>query len=232
MTGDTAEIAPPSRGPAAAGGEDELYPLGWDYNPAAWGQRVPIILMALVGGAMALYLTLFQWGVVGAVWDPFFAGGPAFQNGSHKILTSPTSKFFPHPFTDGFLGFLGYVGDAVFGAVGGRRRWRTMPWVVILFGILVGPLGAVSVGLVITQPLAYDTFCTLCMGTALISVLMIGPAMDEMLASLQYMRRVRAHGLPFWRYFWGRGDQRPLPEPPAGPPAAAAAAAATAGGVA
>ena len=89
-----------------------------------------------------------------------------------------------------------------------------MPWIVVLFGILVGPLGAVSVLLVMVQPVAYGTFCTLCLGIAVISVLMIGPAMDEMLASLQYMRRVRAHGRPFWTYFWGRGEQEFLSEPP------------------
>ena len=40
------------------------------------------------------------------------------------------------PITDGFLGFLGYVFDALFGLIGGVLRWRTMPWVVILFGLL------------------------------------------------------------------------------------------------
>lgn len=189
---------------------DHAIPPGWSYNPAAWSQRLPIVAMAFLGGAIAFYLTLFQWGILEEVWEPFFRGGPEFANGSVKILASPTSEMFPYPFTDAFLGTLGYVGDAVFGAIGGKRRWRTMPWVVILFGIMVGPLGAISIGLVITQPLAYDTFCTLCIVTAIISVLMIGPAMDEMLASLQYMRRVHDRGLPFWKYFLGRGGQEPL----------------------
>src|SRR5688572_8181349 len=191
---------------------DDGIPPGWSYNPATWAQRIPIVLMAFVGGVAAFYLTLFQWNVVRTIWEPFFSGAPGYANGSAKILKSPTSEIFPWPITDGFLGFLGYVGDAVFGLVGGTLRWRTMPWVVIAFGVMVGPLGAVSIGLVITQPLAYDTFCTLCVFTALISVLMIGPAMDEMLASLQYMKRVKEHGRPFWRYFWGRGEQESLPE--------------------
>lgn len=174
-----------------------------------------------MGGAIAFYLTLFQWETIRNIWDPFFSGGDDYPNGSSKILKSPTSEILPHPLTDGFLGFLGYVGDAVTGLIGGTRRWRTMPWIVILFGILVGPLGAISIILVMTQPLAYDTFCTLCLATAVISVLMIGPAMDEMLASLQYMRRVKANGRPFWRYFWGLGDQEPLLHP-APPPETAA----------
>src|SRR5690606_20916580 len=177
-----------------------------------WSQRIPIVILAFVGGIMAFYLTLFQWNVVRTIWEPFFAGPPGYANGSARILKSPTSEIFPWPLTDGFLGFLGYVFDAVFGLIGGVKRWRTMPWVVIIFGLLVGPLGAVSIGLVITQPLAYDTFCTLCVGTAIVSVLMIGPAMDEMLASLQYMRLVKQRGLPFWKYFWGRGEQEYLHE--------------------
>ena len=36
-----------------------------------------------------------------------------------------------------------------------------------------------------------------------VSVLMIGPAMDEVLASLQYLKRVRAEGGSVWRAFWG-----------------------------
>jgi uncharacterized membrane protein len=172
-------------------------------------------VLAFIGGVAAFYLTLFQWNVVKTIWEPFFSGGPGYANGSAKILKSPTSEIFPWPITDGFLGFLGYVFDAVFGLIGGTRRWRTMPWVVILFGVMVGPLGAISIGLVITQPLAYNTFCTLCMFTAVVSVLMIGPAMDEMLASLQYMKRVHERGLPFWRYFWGRAEQEYLPDPAA-----------------
>ena len=201
--------------------DDNGIPPGWSYNPATWPQRLPIIVLALIGGAIALYLTLFQWDSVKTIWDPFFEGGPDHANGSAKILKSPTSDLparmiggvLPGNWsfvTDGFLGFLGYVGDAVTGAIGGTRRWRTMPWIVIVFGILVGPLGAISIGLVITQPLVYGTFSTLALCTAVISVLMIGPAMDEMLASLQYMKRVREHGRPFFRYFFGFGKQEPL----------------------
>lgn len=214
MTGTPETSQPPPQE------DDRGLPPGWDYNPAAWSQRLPIVLLAFLGGAIAFYLTMFQWGWVSTIWDPFFSGGDA-PNGSAKVLKSATSemfaKYLPSSLgflTDGFLGFLGYVGDAVTGLIGGTRRWRTMPWIVILFGILVGPLGAISIGLVMTQPLAYDTFCTLCCVTAVISVLMIGPAMDEMLASLQYMRRVKKLGKPFWRYFFGLGDQEPLPAEP------------------
>jgi uncharacterized membrane protein len=151
-------------------------PPGWDYNPSTWKQRVPIIVMAGVAFGIAAYLALYQWRLVGDVWEPFFG------EGSRVILNSWISELFPIP--DAALGALSYLVDAVSGIIGGKRRWQTMPWMVILFGIAVGPLGAVSVLLVIFQPVLFDAWCTLCLVTAVLSVLMIGPAMDEVLASL------------------------------------------------
>lgn len=170
-------------------------PRGWEYNPSTWDQRIPIITVALVGFGIATYLALYQLDVFPTVWEPFFG------DGSRVILTSKVSYILPIP--DAALGAIGYLLDAVTGAVGGRERWRSMPWIVVLFGIAVGPLGAVSIMLVVFQPVLYDSFCTLCLASAVISVAMIGPAMDEMLASLQYLKKVRASGGNLWRTFWG-----------------------------
>lgn len=173
----------------------DAIPPGWSYNPASWAQRLPIVGLAILGLAIATYLGLFQLKVVSTVWEPFFG------NGSQKILTSATSKILPVP--DAILGAFGYLVDAVAGIVGGIRRWRTMPWIVILFGVMVGPLGMISVLLVVLQPVLYDAWCTLCLASAVVSVLMIGPAMDEMLASLQYMKRVKDANGSLWKAFWG-----------------------------
>lgn len=183
---------------AQLSGEARIPP-GWDYNPATWQQRLPIITLAIVGFAIATYLALYQYRVVESVWEPLFG------EGSRTILNSNLSRVLP--VSDAALGAFGYLADAVTGAIGGTRRWRTMPWLVIIFGIFVGPLGLVSIGLVIAQPVLYDSWCTLCLVTAVISVLMIGPAMDEVLASLQHVRR--AHLDPdrsVWRAFWGLGE--------------------------
>ena len=179
-------------------GDSEI-PFGWDYNPAGWGQRVPIIVLALVGFAIAMYLALFQWDVFPTVWEPFFG------DDSRKILKeSWVSQLLPVP--DAFIGALSYLADAVAGVIGGRRRWRTMPWIVVLFGLLVGPLGVVSVMLVVFQPVLFDAWCTLCLASGAISVVMIGPAMDEFLACLQFLRREKDRGRPMWRVFWGLDD--------------------------
>jgi uncharacterized membrane protein len=173
-------------------------PPGWDYNPSDWCQRLPIIALALAGFGIATYLALYQWGVLARVWEPFFG------DGSRVILNSSISHLLPVP--DAALGAFGYLLDAVTGTIGGRQRWRTMPWMVIIFGLAVGPLGAVSLLLVIFQPVLFDAWCTLCLASAVVSLLMIGPALDEFLASLQYLKAESRRGRSAWRAFWGLGD--------------------------
>jgi hypothetical protein len=174
---------------------DDAVPPGWTANPSAWGQRLPIVALATVGLAIAGYLTAFQVGLVEAVWEPFFG------DGSQRVLESGISRALPVP--DAALGAFGYLLDAVTGLVGGRDRWRSMPWIVVLFGVAVGPLGAVSILLVILQPVVLDAWCTLCLASAVVSVLMIGPALDEVLASLQHIRREAARGRSPVRVFAG-----------------------------
>ncbi len=174
--------------------ETEIPP-GWVDNPSTWSQRLPIVAVALVGFAVAMYLGLYQVDVLAHVWEPFFG------DGSRTILTSRVSHLLPLP--DALLGAFGYLADAVAGAIGGTSRWRRMPWIVVLFGIAVGPLGAVSITLVILQPVLFDAFCTLCLASAVISLAMVPFAVDEVLASLQHLKRVRREGGSGWRAFWG-----------------------------
>lgn len=177
-------------------GQVEKYiPPGWEYNPATWSQRIPIVVLAIIGFFIAGYLSLYQLEIIDSVYEPFFG------DGSVKILNSKISHILPIP--DAALGAFGYLVDAVTGVIGGTNRWRRKPWVVIVFGLAVGPLGFVSVMLVVFQPVLFSAWCSLCLASAVISILMIGPAMDEMLASLQYMQRVKRSNASFWKAFWG-----------------------------
>lgn len=161
---------------------------------------MPIVALAFVGFAIATYLALYQYRVVGTVWEPFFG------DGSRTILNSPVSHALP--VSDGALGAFGYLLDVIAGLIGGRKRWMTSPWIVIVFGVAVGPLGAISVLLVILQPVLYASWCTLCLVSAAISILIIGPALDEVLASLQFLKREHDAGRSTWRAFWGRDKRR------------------------
>jgi hypothetical protein len=81
-----------------------------------------------------------------------------------------------------------------------------MAWLFVLCGLAMGPLGLVSVFLVISQPVFLNALCTLRLVSAVIPVAMIGPAMDEDLASLQHLRREQARGRSFWRALGNPGE--------------------------
>ncbi len=169
-------------------------PPGWSYDPSSWSERIPLAMLAILGMCIAGYLASYQLGIIKGVFEPFFG------DGSQRVLDSPLSRALPVP--DALLGALAYAADASGGLVGGRGRWRRHPWIVLAFGFAVAPLGAVSILLVVAQPLLFHAFCTLCLASALISVLLIGPAMDEVLASLQLLRRAATRGDSVWQTLW------------------------------
>jgi uncharacterized membrane protein len=179
-------------------------PPGWNYNPSAWLQRTPIIAFAFVGFFISRYLAAYQLGHLPAIWDPFF------PDGTRRVLDSEVSLAWP--ISDAGLGAISYLLEALTGFLGDARRWRTMPWMVIVFGILVVPLGVVSIVLVILQPLAVGAWCTLCLVTAAAMLVMIAPALDEVIATGQFLLQSQREGKPFWRTFWKGGTLEGYPE--------------------
>ncbi|MGH7475694.1 MAG: vitamin K epoxide reductase family protein [Longimicrobiales bacterium] len=172
-------------------------PPGWTYNPSSWPQRAPIIALGFVGWFASRYLAAYQLGYIDAAWDPFFGGG------TMQILDSEVSRAWP--ISDAGLGAAAYTFEALMGYMGGTSRWRTMPWMVTFFGILVVPLGVVSIMLVIMQPVMVGTWCTVCLFTALAMLIMIPLTVDEVVAMAQFLTRNRREGKPFWRTFWMGG---------------------------
>lgn len=160
-------------------------PPGWDNNPTAWPKRIALAAVALVGLLVAGYLTLFQLGVFSSVWDPFFRSEP--------VLT------LLEPFPDAVLGVLAYGTEIVLSFVGGRDRWRTAPWTVLAFGFVIANGAVVSVGLMMVQPLFANAWCTLCLVSAVVSLIIFGWGADEPLAALQHLKRVRKSGGSAWR---------------------------------
>ncbi|RWA75418.1 MAG: NAD-dependent epimerase/dehydratase family protein [Mesorhizobium sp.] len=184
--------------------DESTLPPGWTYSPSSWLQRLPIIALGLFGFLIARYLTAYQLGQVSAVWEPFFAGGGG-RNGTEFIITSDVSRAWPIP--DAGLGAAAYMIEALMGAMGTSTRWRTMPWMVTFFFILVVPLGGVSIFFIIIQPIMIGTYCTLCLIAAAAMLIMIPLTLDEVIAMGQYMLRALRAGRPFWRTFFQGGPE-------------------------
>ena len=92
--------------------------------------------------------------------------------------------------------------EALMGFMGDKARWRTMPWMVTFFGILVVPLGIASISLIILQPVAVGAWCTPCLIAALAMLIMIALTLDEVVATVQFLVQARREGQPLWRTFW------------------------------
>ena len=199
-----AVMLPPAPGidpVAASTGPDT--PEGWDTSPSDWSQRLPIILLAFVGFFISRYLAAYQLGHIDNLWDPFFSGTLAEKNGTEQITTSRVSEAWPVP--DAGLGALTYLLEILSGVIGSVRRWRTMPWLVLLFGFLIVPLGIVSITFIIIQPILIGTWCTLCLVAAAAMLIQIPYSLDELLATAQFLWRRHKAGRPLLRILL-RGD--------------------------
>lgn len=172
------------------------------HNPSAWAQRIPICLAALVAAIISSHLALYQWGLIETVWDPVFG------DQSNRVVTSAAADRMYRMFGihDAALGALAYLGDAILGFAGSPRRWQYRPWLVVLFGIDVIPLGIVSVILVLLQFLLLGQWCLLCLITAAISLILVYWAWDEVRVSLTFLWIVwqqRQSWRSVWDSFWG-----------------------------
>ncbi len=173
-------------------------PPGWDFNPSAWLQRLPIIILAVIGLHVSRYLTAYQLGHIDAVWEPFFAGAAGDpQNGTEEIITSSVSEAWP--VSDAGVGALTYMLEILTGVVGSTRRWRTMPWLVLLFGFMIVPLGVVSITFIIIQPIVIGTWCTLCLIAAAAMLLQVPYSLDEIVATGGFLWRKKQEGAPVLR---------------------------------
>lgn len=180
----------------------DAIPRPWDYNPSAWDQRIPICILAMIAFFMATYMGLYQWRLIDQAWDPIFG------DQTQKVLDSDVSEKMRYWFLvpDAIFGAVAYLGDAIFGLAGSTRRWQYRPWMVIVFGFDVIPLGIVSVVLVVLQGTVVGSWCTLCLLTALISLVLIYMAYDEVWSCLLYLWKVwqetRDKSI-LWKTFWG-----------------------------
>ncbi len=184
----------------------DAIPEPWDYNPSKWSQRVLVACIAAVAVLIAVYMGLYQWKLIDSAWDPVFGGQ------TKQVLDSEASHFMWKWFRipDSIMGSIAYLGDIIFALAGSTRRWQDRPWLVLLFGIDVIPLGIVSAILVFMQGTVVGAWCFLCLITAFISLLLIFLAYDEVWSSLLFLRAVwkKTKSVKIlWETFCGKASQ-------------------------
>ncbi len=145
-------------------------------NPSRRSRRTLVSALALLGCAVSTYLALYQYHLLGSVWDPIFGDGSA------KVLTSPLSRALP--VSDATLGALAYAFEACVESAGRTDRWDTQAWLVALVGLTAAGMALTSVGLVVSQPVLTGTFCTLCLTSAALSFVIAGLVAEEVRAML------------------------------------------------
>ena len=127
------------------------------------------------------------WDINPSAWDeriPFLAV-------ALTALCLPTSAGVPSFISHGpdrFLQIaLGLV--VITGFFGGECRWSKYPWFIFAFGILSGPILFASSLWMILQMAGSGDWEWIGVIRAGLALFVIGPAMDEFLASLQHLRR-------------------------------------------
>jgi hypothetical protein len=171
---------------------------------------LPIVALAIVGLYVSRYLAGYQLNHLPSVWEPFFAGSPADpRNGTEEIITSYVSEAWP--VSDAAVGGYTYMLEILTGLVGSSARWRTMPWLVVLFGLMIAPLGVVSIFFIVIQPILLGTWSTLALIGATAVLVQIPYSLDELVATLQFVRRRVRAGASWLRVFLF-GDTDELPE--------------------
>ena len=201
----------PEPGPSAVAAlTGPTVPPGWSYNPSTWAQRMPIIVLAFVGLYVSRYLAAYQFGHIPDVWDPFFAGSAADpQNGTEEVITSWVSKAFP--VSDAALGGYVYMLEILTGLIGSQARWRTMPWLVVLFGLMIAPLGVISILFIIIQPIVIGTWSIIALIGAAAILVQIPYSLDELIATMQFLKRRVKAGRNWLRLLFV-GDTDEMPE--------------------
>jgi hypothetical protein len=179
-------------------------PPGWSYNPSSWPQRAVLVAIALVGLMVSRYLAAFQLGYLDEVWDPFFGAAS-----TEAVLNSQLSHMMP--ISDAGLGGIAYTFEMLMAFMGGVARWRTMPWMVAMFGILVIPLGLAHVSLVMSMPVAVHSWSTLAILAGVVMLPMVALTVDEVVAMGQHVKQARGRGDrggSTWKVFWlgGKAD--------------------------
>ena len=143
------------------------------------GQRAVVVVLALVGAAVSAILAAFQLGLIDQVWDPLFGSGS-----SASVLHSPVSEALPVP--DALLGLGAYLAEAALETV---VLARGSPRARLALGVLVSGMALSALMLIGLQALVVGSWCSLCLGSAAISLTVAGLAAGDVRHVADVLRR-------------------------------------------
>lgn len=130
-----------------------------------------MLVLALVGLAIATYLTLYQVDVLSSPWDPIFG------DGSRQVLDLTS------PIPDAAAGVVAYGSESL---LLGAGRGRTLLGLILVAGV------GTSVVLVVVQATVVGDWCTLCLVSAAMSFALAWLGREEAVGALRRLRAARA----------------------------------------
>jgi hypothetical protein len=133
-----------------------------------------MLTLAVAGLLVAGYLTLIQLGALASAWDPLFG-----HHSTHAVLE------LTRPVPDALAGVLAYATEV---ALLLARRGR------LLLGLVLTAGGLTSIVLIIIQPAVVGAWCTLCLGSAALSLVLLALGRREAADALTALREPQ-HGL-------------------------------------
>jgi uncharacterized membrane protein len=161
---------------------------------ASSGTHVPVVpvVLAVLGVAVASYLTLVQTRIVEPGWDPLFG------HGTEDVLHSAFSRSLPFP--DAALGLVAYAVEALLGLTARHGRWSRHPVLPLAFDLVGLGLAGAAVALVVLQATVVGAWCTLCLCSAALSLAILAVGrLREGRSALPTVRDRRTAGSS-WRH--------------------------------
>lgn len=153
-------------------------------SPSRASKRAAVAAVAMLGALIAARLAAYELAWMGPPWEPLFG------RGSELVLRSSLSRALPVP--DAVLGMFAYLAEVAAVAWGSTERWRENRLAVYVYAAIAIGMALGSAGLVAVQATVVHAFCTLCLASAAISLLLVVPAWTELAAAV---RSKRAEGL-------------------------------------
>jgi uncharacterized membrane protein len=149
-----------------------------------------LVALAALGLVVATYLALYQLDFYDEVWDPWFSARTVLD------LTEPVP--------DALAGVAAYAMELVLLVLGGRDRWRSLPWTCLALGFVLVCGAVVSIALIVIQPTVAGAWCTLCLVSAALSLALFVLGFGEARAAWQHVVRAHRRGARWGDAFWGR----------------------------